>query len=134
MRETAEILERFQLADIMDETIATLPYGKQRQLEIAAAFALKPAVLLLDEPAAGVPESERRDLLASVAALPHDVSVFLIEHDMDIVFRFATTITVLVNGAILTEGTPASCRSRCARARGVSWSTAAWLNCCALRD
>ncbi|MGL4323478.1 MAG: ABC transporter ATP-binding protein [Beijerinckiaceae bacterium] len=108
LRETAEILERFQLADIMDETIATLPYGKQRQLEIAAAFALKPAVLLLDEPAAGVPESERQELLASVAALPHDVSVLLIEHDMDIVFRFATTITVLVNGAILTEGPPAT--------------------------
>ena len=65
--ETAEILARFRLDDIMDERIATLPYGKQRQIEIAAAFAAKPSVLLLDEPAAGVPEAERRELMATVA-------------------------------------------------------------------
>ena len=86
--ETAEILDRFRLRDIMDERISTLPYGKQRQIEIAAAFAAKPSVLLLDEPAAGVPEAERRDLLDMVAALPGDVSVLLIEHYMDVVFRF----------------------------------------------
>lgn len=107
LSETAEILQRFRLDTVMDESIATLPYGKQRQLEIAAAFAAKPRVLLLDEPAAGVPEAERQELLASVAALPDDVSVLLIEHDMDIVFRFATRMTVLVNGAILAEGDPA---------------------------
>jgi branched-chain amino acid transport system ATP-binding protein len=105
---TADILARFALRDIMDERIATLPYGKQRQIEIAAAFAADPSVLLLDEPAAGVPEAERRELLGAVAALPQDVSVLLIEHDMDIVFRFATRITVLVNGRVLTEGEPAS--------------------------
>ncbi|MFY9512358.1 MAG: ABC transporter ATP-binding protein, partial [Rubrivivax sp.] len=66
-----------------------------------------PKVLLLDEPAAGVPASERADILATVAALPSDVSVVLIEHDMDLVFSFATRITVLVNGTMLTEGTPA---------------------------
>jgi branched-chain amino acid transport system ATP-binding protein len=104
--ETADILARFRLDDIMDETIATLPYGKQRQIEIAAAFAAKPSVLLLDEPAAGVPEAERRELLDTVAALPADVSVLLIEHDMDIVFRFATRITVLVNGQVLADGAP----------------------------
>ncbi|CAD5251437.1 Branched-chain amino acid ABC transporter ATP-binding protein [Bosea sp. 62] len=104
--ETAEILARFRLDDIMDERIATLPYGKQRQIEIAAAFAAKPSVLLLDEPAAGVPEAERRELMATVAGLPEDVSVLLIEHDMDLVFRFATRITVLVNGRLLAEGTP----------------------------
>jgi branched-chain amino acid transport system ATP-binding protein len=104
--ETAEILSRFRLDDIMDERIATLPYGKQRQVEIAAAFAAKPSVLLLDEPAAGVPEAERRELMSTVAALPEDVSVLLIEHDMDLVFRFATRITVLVNGRVLAEGTP----------------------------
>jgi branched-chain amino acid transport system ATP-binding protein len=65
-------------------------------------------VLLLDEPAAGVPEAERRELLDSIAALPADVSVLLIEHDMDIVFRFATRITVLVNGRVLAEGDPAA--------------------------
>jgi branched-chain amino acid transport system ATP-binding protein len=104
--ETAEIIERFRLADVLDEKIATLPYGRQRQVEIAAAFAVKPSVLLLDEPAAGVPEAERRELLDTVAALPSDVSVLLIEHDMDVVFRFATRITVLVNGRVLTEGAP----------------------------
>jgi len=104
--ETAEILSRFRLDDIMDQRIATLPYGKQRQIEIAAAFAAKPSVLLLDEPAAGVPEAERRELMSTVAALPEDVSVLLIEHDMDLVFRFATRITVLVNGRVLAEGTP----------------------------
>ena len=104
--ETADILARFKLDDIMDETIATLPYGKQRQIEIAAAFAAKPSVLLLDEPAAGVPEAERRELLDTVASLPADVSVLLIEHDMDIVFRFATRITVLVNGQVLADGAP----------------------------
>jgi branched-chain amino acid transport system ATP-binding protein len=106
--ETADILQRFRLADVMDERIATLPYGKQRQIEIAAAFAAKPKVLLLDEPAAGVPEAERRELLDTIAALPADVAVLLIEHDMDIVFRFANRITVMVNGRVLTEGDPAS--------------------------
>ncbi|KFC71634.1 Branched-chain amino acid transport system ATP-binding protein [Bosea sp. LC85] len=106
--ETADILARFKLEDIMDQRIATLPYGKQRQIEIAAAFAARPSVLLLDEPAAGVPEAERRELLETVAALPDDVSVLLIEHDMDIIFRFATKITVLVNGRVLTEGEPAA--------------------------
>ncbi|MGO4669246.1 ABC transporter ATP-binding protein [Bosea sp. 2RAB26] len=105
--ETTDILARFKLEDIMDQRIATLPYGKQRQIEIAAAFAARPSVLLLDEPAAGVPEAERRELLETVAALPDDVSVLLIEHDMDIIFRFATRITVLVNGRVLTEGEPA---------------------------
>lgn len=104
--DTADILARFRLDDVMDRPIRTLPYGRQRQIEIAAAFAAKPSVLLLDEPAAGVPEAERRELLATVAALPADVSVLLIEHDMDIVFRFASRITVLVAGRVLTEGTP----------------------------
>ncbi|HEV7337778.1 MAG TPA: ABC transporter ATP-binding protein [Bosea sp. (in: a-proteobacteria)] len=104
--QTAEILSRFRLDDIMDRKIATLPYGKQRQIEIAAAFAARPTVLLLDEPAAGVPEAERRELMQTVAELPDDVSVLLIEHDMDLVFRFATRITVLVNGRVLAEGTP----------------------------
>lgn len=104
--QTAEILARFRLDDIMDRRIATLPYGKQRQIEIAAAFAARPSVLLLDEPAAGVPEAERRELMQTVASLPDDVSVLLIEHDMDLVFRFATRITVLVNGRILAEGPP----------------------------
>ncbi|MGY3444287.1 ABC transporter ATP-binding protein [Bradyrhizobium sp. USDA 4473] len=104
--EIAEILSRFHLLDVMTELTSTLPYGKQRLLEIAVAIAAKPRVLLLDEPAAGVPESERHDILAAVAALPRDVTVLLIEHDMDLVFSFADRISVLVNGGLLTEGAP----------------------------
>ena len=104
--EIAENLARFHLLDVMNELTATLPYGKQRLLDIAVAIAAKPRVLLLDEPAAGVPESERHDILAAVAALPRDVTVLLIEHDMDLVFSFADRISVLVNGAMLVEGPP----------------------------
>jgi len=104
--EAVEIMERFHLADVMHERTAVLPYGKQRLLEIAVAIACRPRVLLLDEPAAGVPENERHEILAAVAALPDDVTVLLIEHDMDIVFSFADRISVLVNGALFVEGTP----------------------------
>ncbi len=104
--EIAEILARFHLLDVMNEPTVTLPYGKQRLLEIAVAIATRPRVLLLDEPAAGVPEIERHDILTAVAALPREVTVLLIEHDMDLVFSFADRISVLVNGALLTEGPP----------------------------
>ncbi len=104
--EITENLARFHLLDVMNEPTATLPYGKQRLLEIAVAIASKPRVLLLDEPAAGVPESERHDILAAVATLPRDVTVLLIEHDMDLVFSFADRISVLVNGALFAEGVP----------------------------
>ena len=90
---------------MLSERTVNLPYGRQRLLEIAVAFAARPRVLLLDEPAAGVPESERHDILAAVAALPREVTVLLIEHDMDLVFSFAERITVMVNGAHFTEGT-----------------------------
>ena len=105
--EIAEILERFRLIEVRNERVATLPYGRQRLLEIAVAIACKPRVLLLDEPAAGVPDEERQDILATISALPRDVTILLIEHDMDIVFSFAERISVLVNGALLTEGTTA---------------------------
>ena len=101
------LLQQFRLQDHATQPTHTLPYGKRRLLEIALAVAQRPQVLLLDEPAAGVPAPERADILATVAALAADVSVLLIEHDMDLVFSFATRITVLVNGAVLTEGTPA---------------------------
>ncbi len=103
--EVAEIAGRFHLGDVLGEKTINLPYGRQRLLEIAVAFAARPRVLLLDEPAAGVPESERHDILAAVAALPREVTVLLIEHDMDLVFSFAERITVMVNGAQLTAGT-----------------------------
>ena len=106
IEESVDILNRFNLADVMGERTATLPYGKQRLLEIALAIACRPHVLLLDEPAAGVPEAERHGILDAVAALPSDVTVLLIEHDMDIVFSFADRISVLVNGALFVEGAP----------------------------
>jgi branched-chain amino acid transport system ATP-binding protein len=106
IEESVELLSRFHLADVMDTRTADLPYGKQRLLEIALAIACRPRVLLLDEPAAGVPEAERHDILSAVAALPSDVTVLLIEHDMDIVFSFADRISVLVNGALFVEGPP----------------------------
>jgi ABC-type branched-subunit amino acid transport system ATPase component len=104
--EIVEIVERFHLADVMHERTAILPYGKQRLLEIALAFACRPHVLLLDEPAAGVPEAERYELLATIAALPAEVTVLLIEHDMDLVFSFADRISVLVNGGLFVDGAP----------------------------
>jgi branched-chain amino acid transport system ATP-binding protein len=106
VEEIVALIERFGLADVMHERTAVLPYGRQRLLEMALAFACKPRVLLLDEPAAGVPEAERHDILATIAALPADVTVLLIEHDMDIVFSFADRISVLVNGTLFVEGTP----------------------------
>jgi ABC-type branched-subunit amino acid transport system ATPase component len=102
--EISELAERFGLADVLNQPTRDLPYGKQRLLEIALAFACHPRVLLLDEPAAGVPEAERQEIVAAVAALPRDVSVLLIEHDMDLVFAYADRISVLVNGALLMEG------------------------------
>lgn len=104
--EAVTIAKQFGLTDVLEERTSSLPYGKQRQLEIALAIAGKPRVLLLDEPAAGVPETERHEILETVAALPKDVTVLLIEHDMDIVFGFADRISVLVDGRIFVEGEP----------------------------
>jgi branched-chain amino acid transport system ATP-binding protein len=101
------LLRQFHLLEVMDQPTQQLAYGKRRLLEMAIALASEPSVLLLDEPVAGVPAGEREELLRTVAALPADVSVLLIEHDMDLVFSFAKSMTVMVNGAVLTEGTPA---------------------------
>jgi ABC-type branched-subunit amino acid transport system ATPase component len=106
IEEAAELLRTLKLLDVAHEQTRNLAYGKQRLIEIALALAAKPTVLLLDEPAAGVPTSESRELFESIAALPRDVTILLIEHDMDLVFRFADTISVLVSGALLTQGTP----------------------------
>ena len=106
VEEVARIASRFGLTDELDRRTASLAYGKQRLLEIALAFACKPRVLLLDEPAAGVPQAERAELIEAVAALPREVAVLLIEHDMDLVFAYADRISVLVDGALLTQGPP----------------------------
>ena len=104
--EAVALAKQFGLSDVLEERTSSLPYGKQRQLEIALAIAGKPRVLLLDEPAAGVPEAERHEILETIAALPKDVTVLLIEHDMDIVFGFADRISVLVDGKLFVEGEP----------------------------
>ena len=102
--ECETLLERFRLVDAMEQPVHALAYGKRRLLEIAMAFACAPRVLLLDEPVAGVPEGERQEIFETISALPADVSILLIEHDMDLVFNFARTVTVLVNGAVFAEG------------------------------
>jgi len=104
MDECAALLEQCNLLDVMDRKTVVLPYGKQRLLEIALALAARPRVLLLDEPVAGVPDGERREILNTVGALPDDVTILLIEHDMDLVFSFASRISVLVNGGLFVEG------------------------------
>ena len=104
--EAYQLLEQLNLAkDCLVET-HTLAYGKQRLLEMALALAAKPKVLLLDEPAAGVPEGESDELFEVLNALPKEISILLIEHDMNLVFNFADRITVLVNGEELVTGTP----------------------------
>ncbi len=105
--EAFALLERMNLATECLRPTRELAYGKQRLLEMALALAVQPKVLLLDEPAAGVPEGDSEELLGVLADLPRDISVLLIEHDMSLVFRFAERITVLVGGAELVTGTPA---------------------------
>lgn len=103
--EIAGLLRNFGLEAVFDQPCSALAYGKQRLLEIALAVACQPKVLLLDEPAAGVPEADRKEVMTRLAALPADVSILLIEHDMDLVFNFANRISVLVAGALFAEGT-----------------------------
>jgi ABC-type branched-subunit amino acid transport system ATPase component len=106
IEEAMDHLEALRLADDALRLVRELPYGRQRLVEVAIALAQHPKLLLLDEPAAGVPSSESHLILDVIAALDPDIAVLIIEHDMDIVFRFAQRITVLVSGAVFTEGTP----------------------------
>jgi ABC-type branched-subunit amino acid transport system ATPase component len=104
--ECMELLAMLGLADQAGTPVQDLPYGRQRLVEIAIALALKPKVLLLDEPAAGVPSHDSGRILEVLAALPAHIAILVIEHDMDLVFRFASRITVLDQGRILAEGAP----------------------------
>ncbi len=104
--ESLELLAGLGLAGDAGQRVLDLPYGKQRLVEIAIALGLKPRVLLLDEPAAGVPSMESERILQVLGTLPKDIAILIIEHDMDLVFRFAQRITVLVQGEVLLEGAP----------------------------
>jgi branched-chain amino acid transport system ATP-binding protein len=114
--EAREMLARFGLLAHAATPTEDLAYGEQRLIEMALAMALRPNVLLLDEPMAGVPKGDGARLLAALDALPRDLGVLLIDHDMDLVFRFATRILVLAEGAVLADGTPDEIR-RDARVR-----------------
>jgi len=104
--EARALLAKLRLESDADTVTSRLPYGRQRVVEIALALATRPRILLLDEPAAGIPAAESAEVLGLVDALPRDVTVLFIEHDMGLVFRFAERITVLVAGRVLMEGTP----------------------------
>ncbi|MEQ9638758.1 MAG: ATP-binding cassette domain-containing protein [Alphaproteobacteria bacterium] len=104
--EAADLLVQLDLTAVADTAVAAVPYGLQRMLELALALALKPRVLLLDEPTAGVPSAESHRMLEAVEALGQDLAVLIIEHDMDVVFRFASAVTVLVGGKVLVQGAP----------------------------
>jgi branched-chain amino acid transport system ATP-binding protein len=107
VEEAYALLQRLAIADDAGRLVRELPYGRQRLVEIAIALGLAPQVLLLDEPAAGVAAAETGLILDILDKLPAEIAVLIIEHDMDLVFRVARRITVLVQGAVLVEGTPA---------------------------
>jgi branched-chain amino acid transport system ATP-binding protein len=109
--EAQQRLEQMEIGDIADRNVGQLPYGEQRLLEIAIALSLRPRVLLLDEPAAGVPRHETELIHHALDRLPTEIAILIIEHDMDVVFRFAHEIVVLVQGRILTRGVPAAISS-----------------------
>lgn len=104
MAEVSELLEKLGLAELAHRKVREIAYGQQRLLEIAVALALKPKVLLLDEPAAGVPQSDTGRIEQALADLPPDLAVLMIEHDMDLVFRFAKRVIVLAAGTIIFDG------------------------------
>src|SRR5260370_30613731 len=106
VEEAMGLLETLRLTADASRRISELPYGRQRLIELAIALGLKPEVLLLDEPAAGVPSAESHIILDAIDRLPKDIAVLIIEHDMDVVFRFAERITVMVGGTVFAEGAP----------------------------
>jgi branched-chain amino acid transport system ATP-binding protein len=108
--EALALLQQLGLSEQAAWPTERLAYGEQRLVEMALALALRPKVLLLDEPMAGVPQGEGQRLLAALDALPADLAVLIIEHDMDLVFRFAKRIAVLADGAVIADGTPEAIR------------------------
>ena len=111
IEEAHQILGALMLGAVCHRPARELAYGQQRLLEIALALASRPKVILLDEPAAGVPREQSKELFAAIAGLSRDIAVLFIEHDMELVFRFASRVVVMVGGSILVEGTPAEIAS-----------------------
>ena len=109
--EALALLRDLGLAEHAGWPTERLAYGEQRLVELALALALRPRVLLLDEPMAGVPQGEGTRLLAALSALPPELAVLIIEHDMDLVFRFASRIVVLAEGAVIADGPPDAIRN-----------------------
>ncbi len=99
------VLARVALDHLADRPLAQTSYGERRRVEIAMALAQNPRVLLLDEPFAGLSVEERRDVLRLVTGIPRDVTIVMIEHDMDTALDFAERITVLHFGEVVVEGT-----------------------------
>ena len=104
--EADQILSLFNLTGIARVPTGAIAYGQQRLLEVALVMALKPKVLLLDEPAAGVPGADIALIERALAQLPADLAVLMIDHDMDFVFRFARKVIVLAAGGVIFDGTP----------------------------
>lgn len=111
LNEAEHYLSMVQLVEYKDKCVKDLSYGQRRLVEIAIALALKPKVLILDEPAAGVPSHQSEKIFEQISELPKDVTLIFIEHDMNLVFKFSEKITVLVAGEVLTQGLPHQIKS-----------------------
>ena len=111
LRDAEDLARRIDVADYLDTPVRHLSYGTQRQVEVGLALALEPKVLLLDEPTAGMSPEETRAMQALIGGLPADLTIVIIEHDMDVVFGLAERVTVLDYGTVLLEGDPAEVRA-----------------------
>lgn len=107
----ADMISRVGLEHRLDDEVASLSHGEKRQMELAVGLAADPSVLLLDEPAAGLSDAERQHMLELIEAIPREVIVVIIEHNMDLILRFAETISVLNHGAVIAQGPPEEVRN-----------------------